>query len=380
MNKKKICFIVAVPITANAFLRNHIDKLSKLYDVYLVGSINNADEIKNLSLTGWHNVEIRRGISIWHDLKTVFKTRKYFKQMKFDAIHSVTPKAGLISAIAGKMAKVRERTHIFTGQVWATRKGIMRKLLKTLDKVIIKLDNHIMVDGKSQRNFLIKEGLLSENQAIVFGNGSISGVDTSLFSQDINQRILLRNKIGIKQKQLTFIFLGRLKRDKGIMELLEAFNRLAAETDNVFLLLVGFDEEKLISQLPNYKNIKEKINFHFYGKTPHPEIILNAGDVFVLPTYREGFGTSVLEAASVGIPCICSDTYGVLDAYVVNETGLRCHVGDADSLYLCMKKMYDNPELVKQMGLQSRKRVINEFKDEYLTECWINFYNQILSV
>lgn len=379
MKRKKICFIVAVPITAHAFLRKHIEALSKNFDVYLVGNIKNADDIKNLSIEGWYNVDIRRGISLWHDLKAVFNTRRYFKQMKFDAIHSVTPKAGLISAIAGKWARMRERSHIFTGQVWATKRGIMRRLLKTFDKVIIKLDNHIFVDGKSQREFLIQEGLLTKNQAIVFENGSISGVDSSRFSFDKDQRILLRNEIGIKKEQFTFIFLGRLKRDKGIIELFEAFNRLAAEEDDIFLLLVGFDEEQLISKLPNYNNIKENVNFHYYGTTSHPEIILNAGDVFVLPTYREGFGTSVLEAASVGLPCICSDTYGVLDAYVENETGLRCHVGDAKSLYECMKKMYDNPKLVKQMGINSRKRVLKDFKGETITECWVNFYKTILS-
>ena len=130
--RKKICFVVAVPGTAQAFLRDHIAALSKEYDVYLTGNIKSVDEIAGLALTGWHRIEIERGISLWRDLKAVFAARKYFNQMKFDAVHSVTPKAGLVTALAAKLAGVMHRTHIFTGQVWATRKGFSSTSLSML--------------------------------------------------------------------------------------------------------------------------------------------------------------------------------------------------------------------------------------------------------
>ena len=331
-----------------------------------------------LSLTGWHRVRIVRGISILQDIKAVWNTFLYFRKMKFDAVHSVTPKAGLISALAGYLAGIKHRTHIFTGQVWATRKGVMRWILKSMDKIIASLNNHMLVDGSSQRNFLVKEHVLREGQAEVFHKGSISGVNSERFIPDSEIRNQIRKEIGIGDDCLTFIFLGRLNHDKGIGELYEAFNMLAGEKKNVFLLLVGDDEENYISKLPLYPNIKNGINFCFYGITHEPEKVLNAGDVFVLPTYREGFGTSVLEAACIGIPCICSDAYGVLDAYVENETGLRCHVGDPESLYQCMRKMFDNPTLVKEMGKNSRQRALKDFNGAVLTECWVDFYKKIL--
>lgn len=377
--KKKICFIVAIPLTAKAFLKDHIEALSKEYEVYLVGNIQSDADVEGLALAGWHHVDIERGISLWRDMKTVWQTRRYFKRMKFDAIHSVTPKAGLVTALAGKLTGIKHRTHIFTGQVWATRKGLSRWLLKTLDKVIARLDNHILVDGKSQRAFLVREGVLHDGQAEVFAKGSISGVNSDRFVPDANARTEIRQKLGIDDYVMVFVFLGRLNHDKGIGELYEAFNQLAAEVDDVFLLLVGGDEEGYINKLNEYGNIVEGKNFHYYGLTPHPEKVLNAGDVYVLPTYREGFGSSVLEAACVGLPCICSDAYGVLDAYVENETGLRCHVGDPVSLYQCMKKMHDNPELVKLMGERSRLRALTDFSGEKLTQCWVKYYNVILS-
>jgi len=263
--------------------------------------------------------------------------------------------------------------------VWATKKGVMRWLLKLLDKVIVCVDNHIMVDGKSQRTFLEKEGVLHEGQAEVFGHGSISGVNSQRFVPDTKARKAIRENIGIKEHVLCFVFLGRLNHDKGIGELYEAYNRLASEVNDVFLLFVGWDEEGYLEKKAAYPQIVDGKNFYYYGTTPKPEEVLNAGDVFVLPTYREGFGTSVLEAACIGIPCICSDAYGVLDAYIPDETGLQCHVGDSESLYNCMKKMHDHPELIKSMGARSRERALSDFKGSDLTAYWVRFYRGILS-
>lgn len=367
--------MVAIPMTAAAFLKDHIKALSVDYDVYLVGNIQSEDEVKNLAIKGWHSIEIVRGISVWRDLSAVFALKRYFKKMQFDAVHSVTPKAGLVTALAGKLAGIKHRTHIFTGQVWATRTGLMRQILKSIDKVIVKCDNHIMVDGKSQRAFLEREGVLKPGKALVFCEGSIAGVNSERFVPDALARKEEREKIGIKDDMLTYIFLGRLNHDKGIGELYEAYNRLAAEVQDVFLLLVGMDEEGYLDKLPEYKNIQEGKNFHFYGLTKQPEHVLNAGDVFVLPTYREGFGSSVLEAACIGLPCICSDAYGVLDAYIDGETGLQCKVGDVETLYQCMKKMHDNPEMRINMSRRSRERVLQDFNVKPISKAWIEFYN-----
>lgn len=376
----KICFVVAVPITAQAFLKDHIAALSKEYEVYLVGDIKSDNEVEGIALTGWHRISIERGMSLWRDMKSVWAAFRYFRKMKFDAVHSVTPKAGLVTALAAKLAGIKHRTHIFTGQVWATRKGAMRFVLKSIDKVIARCNNHMLVDGKSQRTFLESEGVLRKGQAEVFGYGSISGVNSQRFVPDTDARQKIRAEVGIKNDAVCYIFLGRLNHDKGIGELYEAFNRLAWEEKDVFLLLVGGDEEGYSSKVVEYGNIVPGKNYCYYGSTPTPEKILNAGDVFVLPTYREGFGTSVLEAACVGLPSICSDAYGVLDAYVEGETGLRCHVGDSESLYQCMKEMFDKPEMRAEMGQKSRERVLRDFNGADLTKYWVEYYKDILQV
>lgn len=155
--KKKICFVTAIAGTAESFLRDHMAALRKDYEVYYVS--NEPDEMKiRVAHDGYHCVNIQRGISLKNDLVAVWRLYRYFRKMKFDAVHSVTPKAGLVTALASWMARIPHRTHIFTGQVWATSTGMMRWLLKSLDKVIACLDNHVLVDGKSQREFLVKRG------------------------------------------------------------------------------------------------------------------------------------------------------------------------------------------------------------------------------
>ena len=375
--RKKICFITAVPGTAKSFLSDHIAALRKEYDVFYVSNEPDASKVA-VPYDGYYCVDIHRGISIINDLKGVYQLYRIFRKERFDVVHSVTPKAGLLTALAAKMAGIKHRIHIFTGQVWATRKGFMRCLLKAMDKVIARLDNHILVDGKSQRAFLESEGVLKEGQAIVFGEGSISGVNTHRFVPNEGLRKEERQGIGMEDNALAFLFMGRLNHDKGIGELYAAYDRLAGECKDVFLLLVGTDEENYISKLPQYSNINDS-NFFYYGVTPTPEKVLNAGDVFVLPTYREGFGTSVLEAACMGLPSITSDAYGVIDASVEGETGLRCKVGDVDSLYDCMRYYYEHRDMVKIMGDKSRKRVLSFFSGERLTENWVEFYHSLLS-
>ena len=377
--RKKLCFVVASPGTAQAFLRDHIQALSQLYDVYLVANITQEEQVKGLALAGWHHINIDRRISPWIDFKALLKMIAYLRRMKFDAVHSVTPKAGLITGMAARLCGIKHRIHIFTGQYWASRTGLMNWVTKEVDKMIIALDNHILVDGKSQRAFLVRERLLHEGQAVVFGAGSICGVNAKRFVPNTQVRHQLREEMGINEDVLTFIFLGRLNHDKGIGELYEAFNRLAGEVKDVFLLFVGSDEEGYLNRISSYKNIIPGKNFHFYGLTSRPEDLLNAGDVFVLPTYREGFGSSVIEAACVGLPSICSDAYGVQDAYVENETGLKCMVGDVDSLYQCMRRFYDDPELKDQMGANSRERALKEFNGEDITNYWVDYYKELLS-
>lgn len=377
MARKKICFVVAVPSSAQVFLKDHIEALREDYDVYIAGNISSSDEVAGLNVCSYQHIDIEREISIKNDLKAVRQLSSYFRKMKFDAVHSVTPKAGLVSALAGFLARIPVRIHIFTGQVWATRKGAMRFMLKLIDWLIAKLNTHILVDGASQRQFLVDEGVVSAKKAQVLGDGSIAGVNIQRFEPTEDSRKSARQELNIADDKVVFVFMGRLNHDKGMYELLPAFDKLVETNKNVFLLLFGADEENVSATFGNYKNLNKE-NFLNYGLTKEPQRMLQAGDVFVLPTYREGFGSSVIEAACLGLPTITSDAYGVLDASIPGETGLRCKVGDVETLYACMEELAGDAEKRKRFGDAGRKRVLEKFAGSVVVKHWKQFYDTIL--
>lgn len=375
---KKICFIVALPGTAKSFLSDHIKRLSKHYEVYLVANSRDDALANDLPIVGYHVVDIQRKISLSHDIHALMQLTRYFREMKFDSVHSVTPKAGFLTALAGWLAGIRIRIHIFTGQVWATASGLKRRVLRFIDKIIARLNTHLLVDGEGQRQFLIKESVVSPKKARVLANGSISGVNLNRFvpSKDIREKI--RSELGLSDK-VVFVFMGRLNRDKGVSELLEAFNRMAPKAPNAFLLLFGSDEANYVAQFGGYENLNQT-NFRYYGSTPTPQEHLQAGDVFVLPSYREGFGSSVIEASALGLPVICSDAYGLKDAMVEGETGLRCHVKDIESLYQAMMTLYLDSNLRNTQGENGKTRVKSNFSGEMVGKAWEQFYNELLPI
>ena len=283
------------------------------------------------------------------------------------------------ATLAGKLARIPHRIHIYTGQVWATRKGFMRSLLKFMDKIPALFNTELLVDGMSQRKFLIEEGVLKENNSFVLANGSICGVRLERFNISAEIRKTEREKFGFTEDDVVFIFLGRLNHDKGIGEIYEAFDKFVIENPKAKLLLYGTDEEGYEEKSKNYPNIIRDKNFFYPGLTRTPFDALQAGDVFVLPTWREGFGSSVIEAQALALPVITSDAYGVVDASVPGETGMRCKVNDPEGLYQCMKYYYDNPDIRKQHGLNGKKRVEEKFNNNVVTKAWLEFYKNMLS-
>lgn len=377
MTKKKICFIVSSPMTVKAFLLEHIKLLSTEFDVYLIANFAGYNQ-HNISpfLTEIFNVKIVRDITILQDLKAVSHLKKILTQQQFDAIHTVTPKAGLLGMIAGKLAKTKVRTHIFTGQVWYTRKGFMKVLLIVADKLVVALSTNILVDSIAQRQFLMDHHVLKKEKSKVLGDkGSISGVDFNKFIPDKVVRERYRKELNYDPQEIVFLFLGRLNIDKGVLDLAAAFSKLQNEFLNVKLLFIGFDEENL---LPRIKEIVGDKNLKFYGPTDEPEKLMQAGDVLCLPSYREGFGTTVIEGSILRLPIICSDTYGLKETIIDNKTGLRHRVKDVESIYDQMKKLTTDSVLRTEMGEAGRQYVLNNFNSSHISEKWLAFYRELL--
>ena len=168
--------------------------------------------------------------------------------------------------------------------------------------------------------------------------------------------------------------MGRMNREKGIYELLGAFDCLAKDNQDVKLLLIGANEGIPDETFKSYPNIFYGKNLICYGVTRTPYNALQAGDVLCLPSYREGFGISVIEASAVGLPVIVSDIYGLRDAYEDGVTGLKCKARDVDSLYEEMKKLYDDKELRISFGKAGRERTKKLFSMELVSNAWLDYF------
>lgn len=370
---KKICFVVSDPITVNAFMELHFKYLSSVYEVHLVANLNDGSILNTGSIKSVDHIPIYRSIHPIKDLMALFALWKYFKTMQFDAVHSITPKAGLLGMLASKMAGISIRVHIFTGQIWHTKKGISKWFFQQIDKLVVRLSSHILVDSHAQRAFLISEHILTAGNSQVLGKGSISGVSPSRFSPNSETRNAFRNNYGISDSDIVFAFLGRMNKDKGILELLSAFQKLNSCYSNTKLLLIGPDEQGIQTGI----DASLSNQTIFIGPCNHPQDYLQMADVFCMPSHREGFGTSVIEASMLGIPVICSDTYGLSDAYIENQTGYKHPVNNTEELFQCMEKMYLNPSLAKQMGNQAKQFALDNFLADTVSTLWLNFYQHL---
>lgn len=372
---KRICIVTAVPATVNAFLKEHIWVLSQSYDLTVItnmgdgGHLDIPPQVKLISLS------IERDINFLSDLKSLFLLRKIFSRERFDLVLSVTPKAGLLSALAGFFSGTQNRVHWFTGQVWVTQFGLKRSLLKSIDKLLAYTVRFALVDSQSQFDFLIAENVLSPSKGEVLGFGSICGVNLERFKFSDESRKSYRSKIGLSDDAKVILFLGRLNEDKGIIDLVDAFNLIVNEIGDLHLVLVGPDEQLIEQSLFSSKKLHNKI--HFTGGTSEPEKWLSVGDVFCLPSYREGFGSSVIEAAAIGLPAITSRIYGLTDAVVEGQTGLMHNVGDVEDLASKIKQLINDVELRSYLGNNAKKRAVKSFSNFYVSGLLLSYVDNI---
>ncbi len=221
MSRRRLCYVVSSAMTVQAFLREHIRAAAERFDVTVVA---NADAPSLAGLPArLLPVAIERRIAPVADLAALLRLVAVFRRERFDLVHSMTPKAGLLAAIAGAAAGVPLRFHTFTGQVWATRSGASRVLLRGLDRVTAMLASGVLADSASQRDFLVAEGVVDLAKMRVLGHGSVNGVDAERFRPDAAARASVRSESGIAEGELLFLYLGRFARDKGLLDLAQAF-------------------------------------------------------------------------------------------------------------------------------------------------------------
>lgn len=375
-HRKKIIRSTTIGASLKTFCKDMLHELSAEYDVIAVSSDDaDLEYVGKTEQVPTIGIDMERHISPMRDLRSLWLLYRMMRREQPWMVHSMTPKAGLLCMMAAWMARVPIRVHTFTGLVFPTATGITQKILITTDRILCRCATHIIPEGQGVKRDL-ENYRITRKPLRVLANGNVRGIDLEHY--DRTPEVIKRAEAIKQHDKLTFIFIGRLVRDKGINELIEAFCRLNAEYPDTRLLLVGRYEPNLDPILPStIEAIDKNPAIESVGQQSDVRPWLAASDILVLPSYREGFPNSVIEAGAMGLPSIVTDINGANEIIIDNRNGLIVPPRDAEALYLAMKRMVVEPELRNSLAAESRPLVASRYDCHIVREALYNFYHSL---
>lgn len=371
-----------MPLSLKTFCKELMIELSGTYNVIAVSS--SGKELDDLAEAGLKVVpaEMKRHISVLSDLRSLFTLVRIMRREKPHIVHSVTPKAGLLSMMAARIAGVPVRIHTFTGLVFPTSTGLKRLILKTTDRITCRCATHIIPEGKGVMSDL-RNSAITDKPMRILGNGNIRGIDPAKYiaTDDIRQKAsLLRRKFGINETDFVCLYVGRIVRDKGMNELASAFLEVLQSHPEAVLIIAGVYEDSD----PVTDSTRDILS-------NHPRIHLSDGwlsdlrpwyaasDALVFPSYREGFPNVVLEAGMMGLPSVVTDINGSREIITDSENGYIVPPRDSHALADAILRLIENRHSAAEMGQKARNNVITKFDAAFIRQCHKDFYAEVLS-
>lgn len=368
---KKLFRISTIPLSLNILLKGQLRYLNKFYDVTAIsGSGDDLNEVREREGVKTEAIEMAREISLLKDLVALFQLYRYFKREKPDIVHSITPKAGLLSMIAARLAGVPVRMHTFTGLIFPYKNGFLKMLLIQMDRLLANSATHIYPEGKGVKEDLERDRI-SRKPLKILAHGNVNGIDTSYFDPDqiaANEQEQLRLQLGLAEDDFVFIFVGRLVRDKGINELVAAFKNLQSiQTQHPAssihhpvskLLLVGPLEQEL-DPLESETLAEIETNPHIISVGFQAEVrpFFALSNALVFPSYREGFPNVVLQSLAMNLPAIVTDINGCNEIITPGGNGLLIPVKDTKALQSAMSLIWTDTELYQRLKNNTRKSI-----------------------
>ena len=380
---KKICFVTTVHGTLRSFVLKFAQYLHNEIDCQIHFICNPNEEFQQMlpDYIHFHPVPMKRGISLG-GIRAMLQMRKIFKQERFDLVQYSTPNASFYASVAAKTARIPVRLYCQWGMVYVSMKGIKRFIFKSIEKLTCRLSTHIEPDSFGNLRFGLEEKLYPEGKGSVVWNGSTGGIDLQQF--DIAQKQLwrteIRAKYGIPENVFLYGFVGRITRDKGINELLAAFQTVLKAHPTARLMLVGGIECESLLDKERLLWARNCPNIVFTGNQRRIERFYSALDAFVLPSYREGFGSVVIEAEAMEVPVIATQIPGPAEAMQKDYTGLMVPKQDVNALADAMCRLYENPALCAKFGNAGRIYVEDRFEQQAFYRYTLEDRKKILGI
>ena len=376
----KIIRTSTVPTSLDIFCCGLLRELKETdgYDVIAVSSPGKElDDIRDREGVRTYAVKMERHISPLQDIKSLLGLIRVFRKEKPQLVHSITPKAGLLSMLAAWVCRVPVRLHTFTGLVFPTAKGLKQKILIFTDRLTCACATHVVPEGQGVRNDLVKYKI-TRKPLKVLGHGNIRGIDLTYYDRtpEVMTQVTKIRKEGL----LTFIFIGRLVGDKGINELVSAFSALNNKYPGTRLLLVG-SQEQTLDPLRHDTLIEIENNpaIEAVGRKDDVRPWLAASDVFVFPSYREGFPNVVIEAGAMGLPSIVTDINGSNEIVIDGENGIIIPPRQTNPLYEAMESFITEAGFASRLSSNARELISSRFEQGYVRQCLKDYYKEISS-
>lgn len=364
---KKICIVTTMWSSINNWIKPFLNEYNERnVDVTIVCNMDKEYEEtlkKEFPFVHTYAVPFPRGMSVGGSFKSISILKKFFEKENFDMVQYSTPNASFYASIAAKSRRIPVRLYCQWGMVYVTQKGIKRKIFKWMEKTICKNSTNIQPDSFGNLEFCRKEGLYNEEKSCVIWNGSAKGLDLDAYdvSKKEEYSAEIKGKYGIKDDDIVIGFVGRLGREKGCHELFKAFKNIKQDYKNAKLLFVGpIEKEETIEPewLEYFKTCDDIIKT---DRVTNVEKYMSAMDVFVLPSYREGFGMSVIEASAMKVPVVVTKYPGPSSAMEDGYTGISVPVKATDELEASIRELICDKEKAMQMGENGRKYVVEKF-------------------
>jgi glycosyltransferase involved in cell wall biosynthesis len=379
----KIVYIVTAPMTAKAFLRGHLSYVrDRGFDLTLISSPGaDLDFVAAQEGVKTIGIEIDREINLWQDLVSLWQLYQALLKIQPDIVNASTPKAGFLGMLAAWFARVPIRIYLLRGLRAETATGGKKLILNTTEWLAAACASSVVAVSQSLSQTYLQSGLAPATKLGVLGGGSSNGVNPDRFLPTSDTAALTlskRTELNLLPDTSVIGFVGRFTKDKGLIELLAAFQQVCEKLPQTHLLLVGGFEPgdplppatiAAINQNPQI------IQTGFVNDTaPYYPLM----QVFAFPSYREGFPNSPLEAALAGVPTVGFAATGVVDAIIDRQTGILIPLGDVEALAAALIELLSNPTTAQEMGRFARERAVTEFQPEQIWKNWLEFYQERL--
>lgn len=375
-DKQKLIRTSTVPASLKTFLAGSFETLMERYELVLVSSpdkeLNELHELYGMKTVG---VPMERRMAPLKDVVSLWRLIRVFRRERPYMVHSMTPKAGLLCMMAAWVARVPRRVHTFTGLVWPTASGLSRRILMATDWLTCACATHVIPEGEGVMNDLRH---ITRKPMHVLGYGNVRGVDMDYWSRENTDAELVERLR--KENVFTFVFVGRIVRDKGVNELVEAFQHVHGVC-KVRLLLVGRFEDRLDPVADETRRVMEECDDIVCVGPQYGKDLLAyyaAADCFVFPSYREGFPNVVLEAGAMGLPSIVTDINGSREIIKNGVNGIIVPSKDATALAEAMERMMTDEMMRRQMAGKAREMIASRFEQSYVRKCMMEFYDEII--